>query len=823
MKKPLFLVLLALAVIFQAAPLDMIHVAPPLIAPDTPENRRMVEDVLTRAAVLANRRYGAYFNVQYGKSAGRSDYNLEIVASLDNDAAGVFEIEKNGVEQSMSFLGVFREESIGFIANIFASLWNTYTDGFAGRRRDPPKILDVLPTDVLLSSVPGLAPVQVSSTAALSAAVKGNGNLLLAFGGFVTELDSEMHVVRTIGRELMERGNYTFAGGVYLTPADTMYLRPSMGRQVQRLVDGSDIFEPINLGMDVFGPFAVLHDGTIVAFDMTSQETYAIDSEGRRKLNLKTSPSSYVYFLGSGPEGNIWSWDVTERRFKIHTKDGVLLDAITPITTATDYLMPMNALVFPDGNFLLFVQGAGGFELRKYSREGILIWKMNELALPQPESLPNNMAITFDPARGYLYIVDFYGRRIFRFLDTDWSSTHGIMSTVDDAEILALNETVVRNPRNAEVLRNKAELYAQRGAIELAIAAWKEVLTVDPYDNDAAAHLSQLQTEVLKLQAAAETERTLALLDRLGPASAQMQYMSTLRVYEQILMLAPDDDEARKAMEDLMRTYQLRSTTPATPQKPARIVEVDMDNLFPSSMLSYRTRPVGTAVVKNTTGGPIRDLEISLYIRKYMDFPASSGPVESLENDEQIAVPLFALFNGEVLGLQEDLPIQAAVEGRYVSNGEEQAVSKTVTVTLYRNTALTWDESAKLASFIMPNEGVVSSFAHRVLSSVDAEYQGLPPKMVRAAKICDALGTYRIEYIEDPDSPFSRILGKAEVIDTVRFPRTTLHIRAGDCDDSTALLASLLESSGVSTAIMTSPGHVFLAFDTAEPAENAWM
>ncbi|MBN1687033.1 MAG: tetratricopeptide repeat protein, partial [Spirochaetales bacterium] len=27
----------------------------------------------------------------------------------------------------------------------------------------------------------------------------------------------------------------------------------------------------------------------------------------------------------------------------------------------------------------------------------------------------------------------------------------------------------------------------------------------------------------------------------------------------------------------------------------------------------------------------------------------------------------------------------------------------------------------------------------------------------------------------------------------------------------------------VSTAIMTSPGHVFLAFDTDEPAENAWM
>jgi tetratricopeptide (TPR) repeat protein len=85
------------------------------------------------------------------------------------------------------------------------------------------------------------------------------------------------------------------------------------------------------------------------------------------------------------------------------------------------------------------------------------------------------------------------------------------------------------------------------------------------------------------------------------------------------------------------------------------------------------------------------------------------------------------------------------------------------------------------------------------------------------------VGTYGIESIEDPDAPFSKILGKAQVIDTVRFPRMTLHIRSGDCDDSTALLGSLLESSGISTAIMTSPGHVFLAFDTSEPTENNWL
>lgn len=72
-----------------------------------------------------------------------------------------------------------------------------------------------------------------------------------------------------------------------------------------------------------------------------------------------------------------------------------------------------------------------------------------------------------------------------------------------------------------------------------------------------------------------------------------------------------------------------------------------------------------------------------------------------------------------------------------------------------------------------------------------------------------------------PDSPVSRALGKAEIVDTVRFPRITLSNRTGDCDDTTALLGSLLESVGIHTAVLTTPGHIFLAFDSGEPAENA--
>jgi len=37
------------------------------------------------------------------------------------------------------------------------------------------------------------------------------------------------------------------------------------------------------------------------------------------------------------------------------------------------------------------------------------------------------------------------------------------------------------------------------------------------------------------------------------------------------------------------------------------------------------------------------------------------------------------------------------------------------------------------------------------------------------------------------------------------------------------MLASLLEAAGIKTAILTSPGHVFLAFDTGEREDSGWL
>jgi tetratricopeptide (TPR) repeat protein len=209
---------------------------------------------------------------------------------------------------------------------------------------------------------------------------------------------------------------------------------------------------------------------------------------------------------------------------------------------------------------------------------------------------------------------------------------------------------------------------------------------------------------------------------------------------------------------------------------------------------------------------------------RFLDFPTVSPPLARLAPGatETIAIP--SPIGAAALSLPEDVPVPLHLTIAYRVGSDVFEIVETPTVLVRRATALTWDRSEKLAPFFTPNEQIVQQFAFGAPPiGEDAEAIRLSSRLFRAARVSDAVGVYGIEYVEDPTSGISSVLGNAAAVDTVRFPRDTLRHHAGDCDDTTALIGSLFEALGIPTAIMTTPGHVFLAFDTGEPAQNAWL
>ena len=354
---------------------------------------------------------------------------------------------------------------------------------------------------------------------------------------------------------------------------------------------------------------------------------------------------------------------------------------------------------------------------------------------------------------------------------------------------------------------------------------------MDPGNSKASINLSSLKEYMLMANAGKLKEKALSIIARLGPESARLAYSRAVQMYEQILAGNPENSKAKHEMDELKNSF-LKKNREGEKAPPLKFKELKVAGLFPSLMRYYAEHPAGSVIIENTGDRAVKNIRVSLFIKKFMDFPWQSKVIGELKPGGTAKVDLYVLFNQSVLDLEEDISAQVNVKVSYSVGSEknELSVSDSKAVTLYRRTALRWDNSGKLASFITPHEDTVERFSHSALraSGVSAEKSeaggyDLPGKFLRAAKISDMLGSYGINYVEDPDSPISRVLGKVKVEDTVRFPRKTLLIRSGDCDDTTALLCALMESAGIETAIMTSPGHVFMAFNSGESAGSSWM
>jgi tetratricopeptide (TPR) repeat protein len=809
---------------------DTITVGKPTIHPNAPEYVSAVDTVLARAALLAGRQYGDLFDISYGETGG--DYHIEALVVFDDSGpTGTLTISKLGssTEHTSFILGEFTEDKLSYYAASFASLWNAFTNGFADDLREPPIYIDELTTDVVGPLLLPENPAAATSPMPMGGATLRDGSLIVGMISAAAKFDPWFRFIGRPGSDQIGPSGYNLAARVLTTPSDAVALVPVSGREYYRVIDGVPGSVKLRVGADVITTqLAVLNDGSMVQKGISASEVTRFDGRKRNTFSLVTSASSYVNLIAAGPDGNLWCWDLTESRIKIFSPDGILLDSIVPIRSGDVFLAPQALVPYPDGGFLLLAPGATGMAFQKFRRDGRPEWVLDKIASVYEEPLPYGVQPVVGRGGADLFLIDQNGKRIIKFYDPVFDARFdGGTADATVERVSELNRGIFDDPDNLEGYEKKAEYYGSIGASELAQATWKQLLDIDPYHGEAQNQLQRYELENLKTVVWIQDRQTRNLLDSRGPENARYQYSIAIRSYEDILAMDPDDTKTAADKRSLEEYFFQQEVAPQDRKKPITVADISIENIFPSLTNYYRTSPAGVVTIRNTLDEPIYDVVARLVIPKYMDFPSEGNRLDSLEAGGDGELELHVALNDAVFALEEDVRLPGKVEIVYFtgtgSDRTEQVVTEYPGVTVHRKTALSWDDSGKIAAFIVPREDVVQRFAINVTRSIDIEVPGIPDRVVRAAALCDAVGTHAIEYIEDPDSPFTEIFGKGEVIDTVRFPRDTLQYRIGDCDDTTALLASLLEAVGVRTAIMTSPGHVFMAFDTNEPDSNAWL
>jgi tetratricopeptide (TPR) repeat protein len=787
-----------------AGAVERISLGKPLVSSDQGTLAATIDGVLDQASAVIARLYpGAIAVVPRGETDARPEYSLSTIASQDKDVLSLVIALTRTADGTKTPTLVWSAPATPdlplWLARAVFLLWSSFHGYLADQAGEAPAFVDDLPGSALNPIMP---PMGV--------AVTSSGNLAVALIMSCLELDHTYRQVGEPAKSLADKGVQLYAGSVAATPGGSLILKPTMGRDIYRVQPNALEAQrvPTGLELSLIYYWTALPDGSALLVDATNRKAYkAAPGKRRMELPLFPNPSSWPTAYATGPDGTIWVYDPQLRGIRIFTSEGTPLDILLPLTDPTTVVAPTSMAVGPDGSFVLLSSSA----LYRFRPDGRLAWTLTSLQGSEQSALPASAPIAVDWSRGLIYLCDLSSRRITKILDRAWCREKGIRDEFEE-KVISLRGSYAET----------AKLYEGAGSTFMAKAYWQKVEDTDPGNPEADARLLAIEVDELRAAARELDLRARTTLSSIGIETARPLSIQAIQKYELLLSKAAEDEKSRSAMNDLRKLF---SDTTQEPQKknPLSITEFHLANLFPSLMHWYGLHAPGAVTVTNTLSEPVEKVRASLFIPGFMDLPFESQSAAKLAPGQSATFDLSPVFSQKVLELQEDMSVQAQVTLTWSSAGTEQATSRAGPATIYRNTALTWDDTRKISSYITPNESTVSGFAARALSGAGAAGPQLrfSRSMKQAIRICDALGAYGITYVQNLDAPFSKALGKAEIIDTVHFPRITLYNRTGDCSDTTALLCSLLESVGIRTAAITTPGHIFAAFDTDEPAENA--
>jgi DNA-binding beta-propeller fold protein YncE/Flp pilus assembly protein TadD len=309
----------------------------------------------------------------------------------------------------------------------------------------------------------------------------------------------------------------------------------------------------------------------------------------------------------------------------------------------------------------------------------------------------------------------------------------------------------------------------------------------------------------------------------LKPDTTYYYYTAALSVSGQQGGLSQPAEVYFKGADAPAPAPETAAAAPVEPERknvaPMEIVAQELNFIFSANYKYYQKNPVGQISVRNNTQSDFANVKLSFFFKDFMDFP-SDTVVPEVKAGEKVDVNLSATLNNRILNITEDTPIQCQMTLTYYQDGVEKTFTLNKPVKVLSKNAIVWDNTARLANFITVKDGPISSFRTFALlekKNFEKEAEMLDENLLTGLMVWEALGEYGVTYLADPVSPYAVLKSSGNMmLDTVQFPRNTLKFKSGDCDDLTALFASIYEASGLHVALLDFPGHIALMFDTGE-------
>ncbi|RJP66940.1 MAG: transglutaminase domain-containing protein [Ignavibacteriales bacterium] len=251
-----------------------------------------------------------------------------------------------------------------------------------------------------------------------------------------------------------------------------------------------------------------------------------------------------------------------------------------------------------------------------------------------------------------------------------------------------------------------------------------------------------------------------------------------------------------------------------TAEKQVKFIDVKVtQDIFPTLSDVYLDSPFAVARVVNLTSKQIV-VKPSSYVpainKEYIQ-----SPQVTINPNDTADVPFFTLID-EVAALSGKAEISQAT---FLLNTESYDAGDEFRKPVLINDYNSWDGKViNLRYFADNNINLIQEFAKEVLQKNKSLLDTIPAILnsFYSAKILFESVIKNLVYVADPRAS----------VDRVQFPRETLRLKGGDCEDLSVLFSSLFESIGIQAAYVdyksdSGISHVSLLFNSGLSAEQA--
>ena len=380
-------------------------------------------------------------------------------------------------------------------------------------------------------------------------------------------------------------------------------------------------------------------------------------------------------------------------------------------------------------------------------------------------------------------------------------------------------------PRDIDVLVLLADIASQQGKIGSAIEFLKTAISIDTASPDLQYRIGRVYQDANLFDASrSHLERAAAIKPNWAEPQVALGNLFTKRrmfdeavaAFEKAVELDPTDQN--RAILNVSFAERKKSLEFKNDAPQLLLSDLNLQTVFSAAYKKYQDQPIGSVKLQNVGASDYGNLKLSFQIKEFMDFPALID-IATVKGGETREIPINATFNNRILEVDEDTGVQVEVKLTYQRDGQKDDITLTQPMTIYGKNAIVWRDANMIGSFVTPKDDTLRNYVRQVVNAYQTDPGPLNEKLVQAMAYFSSLGASGTSYIVDPNTPFPEL--RDDQVDYVQFPRETLRLKSGDCDDLSVLVSAGLENLGIRTAFIEIPGHLFLMFNTELDQQSA--